>query len=89
LEACPSSSGLYIKAKKEGSKPEESDLFMIRGYDTPRLYREDTLLRIKRLEREVNDCAKQMNDIILKGNLPEELVELPYPDAEDDDPQCE
>ena len=39
---------------------------MIRGYDTPRLYREDTLLRIKRLEREVNDCAKQMNDIILK-----------------------
>jgi hypothetical protein len=34
---------------------------MLRGYDTPQLYREDTLERI-RLVREANDRARRMND---------------------------
>jgi hypothetical protein len=36
---------------------------MLRGYDTPQLYREDTLERI-RLVREANDRARRMNQII-------------------------
>jgi len=59
----------------------------IRGYDTPQLYREDTLLRIRRLESQANDCAKRMNEIIVKGNLPEELIEEPFPEEEDE--ECE
>jgi len=30
-----------------------------------------------------------MNEIIRKGNVPEELIDLPFPEAEDDDPECE
>ena len=58
-----------------------------RGYDTPQLYREDTHERIKRLERDCNDLARRMNEIIKKGNLPEELVEMPFP--EEEDKECE
>jgi len=35
-----------------------------RVYDTQQLYVEDTLLRIKCLESEINECAKRMNEII-------------------------
>jgi len=38
----------------------------VRGYDTPQLYREDTLDRIKRLEREANDSARRMNELSRK-----------------------
>ncbi len=60
---------------------------MTRGFHFPALYREYTLLRIKRLQREANDCAKRMNKIIRKGNLPEDSVEMPFPDEEGD--ECE
>lgn len=43
---------------------------MTRGCDTSALYREDTLLRIKHLESEANNCAKRMNEIIREGNPP-------------------
>jgi len=43
---------------------------MLRGYDTPQLYREDTLERI-RLVREANDRARRMNQIIQRRKLPE------------------
>ena len=49
--------------------------------------REDTLERIKRLESEANDCARRMNKIIREGKLPDELVELPFPEEEDE--ECE
>lgn len=58
-----------------------------RGYNSQELFREDTLLRIKRLQSDANDCARRMNEIILKGNLPEKPVQLPFP--EDDDAECE
>ena len=60
----------------------------VRGYDTPQLYREDLVERIRRLESEANDCAKRMNEIIRKGHLLEELVEEPFP-PEDNDPDSE
>ena len=53
----------------------------------PYLYPVDTLERIRRQEHEINDCAKKMNEIIGKGNVSEELVDLPFPEAED--PECE
>lgn len=63
---------------------------MVRGYDTSQLFREDALRRIRGLEREANDCARQMNEIIRENNLPEEPVELPFPETdEDDNPDCD
>jgi len=53
----------------------------------PIIYREDALKRIRRLERDINDRAKRMNEIIRQGNLPEEPIPEPYP--EDDEPECE
>jgi hypothetical protein len=32
---------------------------MFRGFDTPQLYREDTLERIRQLKRDCNDSAKE------------------------------
>lgn len=61
----------------------------VRGYDTSQLYRDDTLERIRRLERDCNASARRMNEIIRKGKLPEKPVPLPFPEAEDDDPDCE
>jgi hypothetical protein len=61
----------------------------VRGYDTPQLYREDTIERNRQLERDCNDSAKRMNRIIKEGRLPEKLVPLPFPEAEDDDSDCE
>lgn len=56
----------------------------VRGYDTSQLFREDTLTRIRRLASEINGIAREMDNIIKEGNLPEKLVEVPFPAAEDD-----
>ncbi len=61
---------------------------MVRGNDNPQLYREDTLLRIKHLQSEANEYERRMNEIIKKGNLPEQPVELPFPEEEEDE-ECE
>ena len=54
----------------------------VRGYDTSQLFREDTLERIKRIESEINDIAREMNRTIEEGNLPEEPIPKPFPEAE-------
>jgi hypothetical protein len=40
------------------------------------------------MERDCNESARRMNEIIRKGKLPEKPVGLPFPEA-DDDPDCE
>ncbi len=57
-----------------------------RGYDTSRLFREDTLTRIRRLESEANGIFREMNRIIDEGDLPEKPVPVPFPE---DDPVYE
>ena len=59
----------------------------VRGYDTSQLFRDDTIARIRRLELEINGIARKMNRIIEEGNLPEDLIPLPFPGAVDE--ECE
>lgn len=33
---------------------------LVRGYDTPQLYREDTLMRLIALETQITDCRREM-----------------------------
>ena len=56
---------------------------MIRGFDTFQLYCDDTIARIRSLELEINEITREMNGIIKEGNLPEDLIPLPFPGAED------
>jgi hypothetical protein len=60
----------------------------VKGYDTPQLYREDTLEWIHRQEAEINKLVRDMNETIRKGRLPEKPIPIPFPGA-DDDPVCE
>jgi CHASE3 domain sensor protein len=57
---------------------------MIRGYDTPQLYREETLKRIRQMEREINRHVREMNEIIKKGRLPEKPIPMPFPGVDND-----
>lgn len=50
-------------------------------------FREDTLARIRRLEPEINETTREMNNIIRENNLPEDLIKEPFPDEEDE--ECE
>ncbi len=36
---------------------------MIRGYDTPALFREDTILRIRHSEAEIAELQKEMEEL--------------------------
>lgn len=55
----------------------------LRGYDSSALFREDTLIRIRRLNVEIADIAKKMNEIIQKEELPVELA-MAQPSADDE-----
>jgi len=59
----------------------------VRGYDSSQLFRQDTLERIRQLEREANRGVKKINRIIQEGNLPEKPIPRPFPEAEDE--ECE
>ncbi len=58
---------------------------MIRGFDTFRLYCDDTIARIRSLELEINEITREMNRIIKEGTLPEDPIPLPFPGAEDEE----
>lgn len=60
----------------------------VRGYDSPQLYREDTIEWIRFQEAEINKHVRKMNEIIRQGKLPEKEVPIPFPEAEED-PDCE
>ncbi len=60
-----------------------------RGYDTPQLFYDDLLERIRQDQLACNESVKQINRMIQEGHLPEPLVPLPFPEAEDDDPEYE
>jgi len=59
-----------------------------RGFDTPNLYREDTIARIRRMEAEIDGIARKINRLIEKEKLPvERMPYLNEPDEEDDKPE--
>ena len=62
-------------------------MLVTRGYDTSQLFRDDTIVRIRRLELEINEITREMNSIIEEGNLPEDPIPIPFPGAEDE--ECE
>ena len=51
---------------------------MIRGYDTPQLYRQDTILRLRQLYAEMREGFKRL-----------ERIKREVEDDEDPDPDCE
>lgn len=62
---------------------------MSRGYDSPQLYKEDTLVRIRREEAEINEIARRINRIIEENKLPVKRMQLLNDPEEEDDEECE
>lgn len=68
-------------------KKGKSDLKMIRGYDNPVLFRQDTLIRIRYLKADFAAIEAEMAAIEAKTSaLQEQAKHLENPD---DDPDCE
>lgn len=60
----------------------------IRGFDSPDLYREDTLSRIRHLNSEIHGIVRRMNEIIREGILPVDPVRG-FDEVDEEDDGCE
>ncbi|MBI2174529.1 MAG: hypothetical protein HYU33_04970 [Candidatus Omnitrophica bacterium] len=58
-----------------------------RGFDSPELYREDTLSRIEHLNTDIRGIVRAMNEIIREGNLPVDPVRG-FAEVDEEDDGC-